>query len=174
MDEKITTTANEELSYIAIFKKIVRILFGTKKPPIFIRIITTALLVIHTLELLLFSLVSIFVLLSPERYYEKSVLEDFSEVGDDFFYAYTLLQVIILAIVLMLWRVKNFAVYLYAIFSFVEILLPYFLVKNTSFPWLLMLINLGVTILLFYLIGKENKLNEITNEFPKTEEEENL
>lgn len=159
MDEKVTS--EEELNYVKVFKKVARVLFGKEKPPFLIKILSIILITIHLVEFVLFSLVSIFVLLSPDRYYEKSVLEDFSDLGDDFFYAYTFFQIIILAILLLVWRKKIVGVYLYTIFSMVEIIVPYFLVKNTGFPWLLLLINLCVVLSLFLLVGKENRTEEL-------------
>ena len=154
----------EDLNYVKAFKKIVKILFGTDKPPIVLRVILILLMVIHAVEFVLFSLVSAFVLLSPDRYYEKNVLEDFANLGDDFFYAFTLLQVIIFFILLVLWRTKTIGVYLYTIFSLVEIVIPYFLVDNTGFPWIVLLVNIAVIIFLFYLVGKENEEIEVDEE----------
>lgn len=158
MDEKIDKKI-DDLSYVKVFNKIIRFLFGVEKPPVLIRIMSIILIAIHLIEFLLFSLVSVFVLLSPDRYYQKSVLEDFAELGDDFFYAFTLLQVVLFCILLFVWRKKIIAMYFYTIFSMVEIIIPYFLVKNTGFPWVLLLVNLGVILSLFYLIGKENKID---------------
>ena len=154
----------EDLSYVKVFKRIIKVLFGEEKPPVFLRLITIALMVIHTIEFLLFTLVSVFVLLSPDRYYSKSVLSDFADLGDDFFYAFTFLQMIILFILLLLWRVKIFAVYLYTIFSLVEIVIPYFLVNNTDFPWIVLLVNIAIIGALFYLVGKEQKEIEVEEE----------
>lgn len=159
----------EELSYVKVFKKIVKLLFGTEKPPIVLRIILIILMIIHAVEFLLFTLVSVFVLLSPDRYYKKNVLADFADLGDDFFYAYTILQVVILGILLLLWRVKPFAVYLYTIFSLVEIVIPYFLVKNTGFPWIISLINIGIIAALFFLVGKNASVEE---KFPEENDSE--
>ena len=117
----------KDINYYHSLKKIVRFLFGDIKPPIVLRIISIVLIAIHLIELLLFTLVSVFVALSPERYYKKEVLADFADLGDDFFYAYTLLQIILLAILLFVWRQKRWAVYLYTVFSMVELLIPYFL-----------------------------------------------
>ena len=164
----------EDLNYVKAFKKIVKILFGTDKPPIVLRVILILLMVIHAIEFVLFSLVSAFVLLSPDRYYEKNVLEDFANLGDDFFYAFTLLQVIIFFILLVLWRMKTIGVYLYTIFSLVEIVIPYFLVDNTGFPWIVLLVNVVVIATLFYLVGRENRVEEIEGDIDEEDEEVEL
>jgi hypothetical protein len=128
-----------------LLRLVQRIILGTGKPPIFLRLISAIALSWHLIMFLLFIILAVFSLLG-EDVLKAYKMEEFMK-GSKFLFTYAHLHLFSFIAVAMMWRKKLWGFYLYTIMNLLMPVLTFLMLKET-FPFE-SLIFAGVMIGLF-------------------------
>ena len=154
---------SEETSTFAKTRRVLqKLILGTRRPPVFLRILSIIAMTWDILLILLFVVLALFSLLGEDVLMAYK-LEKFLE-STRFLFTYAHLHLFSFLGVVLMWRRKMFGFYLYAFMNLLMPIITYLMLDDTPFP-VESLIFSGVMIGLFALnIGvlkdKESRLSD--------------